>query len=102
VPSILDAWDTLSGAKPVQETYMGKACLRLDTGMLVVHGAELRDGTIEADINFPQERSFPGFAVRMQDINNFESFYLRPYQSGNPDATQYTPEFNGQTGFQLY
>ncbi len=103
VPSTLDSWDTLLGAKPAQETYMGKACIRLDdTGMIVVKGTELRDGTIEADINFPQQRSFPGFAVRMQDINNFESFYLRPHQSGNPDATQYTPEFNGQTGFQLY
>jgi hypothetical protein len=103
VPSTLDAWDTLSGAKPVREIYKGKECLRLDdSGMIVVKGAELRDGSIEADINFSQQRSFPGFAGRMQDINNFESFYLRPHQSGNPDATQYTPEFNGQTGFQLY
>src|SRR6266536_3500088 len=102
VPSKLDAWNTVLAAKPVQETYMGKPCLRLDSGMIVVKGAELRDGTIEADISFSQERSFPGFAVRMQDTNNFENFYLRPHQSGNPDATQYTPEFNGQTGFQLY
>ncbi len=102
VPSSPDAWNIVFGAKPVQETYMGKACLRLDTGMIVVKGVELRDGTIEADINFRQQRSFPGFAVHMQDINNFESFYLRPHQSANPDATQYTPEFNGQTGFQLY
>ncbi len=102
VPSTVDAWDTLFGAKPVEETYMGKVCLRIDTGMIVVKGATLLDGTIEADISFPQVRSFPGFAVRMQDINNYENFYLRPHQSGNPDATQYTPEFNGQTGFQLY
>lgn len=102
VPPALNAWDTLSGAKPVEETYMGKKCLRVDSGMIVIKGAELRDGIIEADINFPHERSFPGFAVRMQDAGNFESFYLRPHQSGNLDATQYTPEFNGQTGFQLY
>lgn len=38
----------------------------------------------------------------MQDINNFENFYVRPHQSGNPDATQYTPIFNGQAGWQLY
>src|SRR6266542_1111150 len=90
VPSTVDAWDTLFGAKPVEETYMGKVCLRIDTGMIVVKGASLLDGTIEADISFPQVLSFPGFAVRMQEINNYENFYLRPHQSGNPDATQYT------------
>jgi hypothetical protein len=31
-----------------------------------------------------------------------EHFYVRPHQSGNPDATQYTPIFNGQAGWQLY
>ena len=27
---------------------------------------------------------------------------MRPHQSGNPDATQYTPVFNGNAGWQLY
>ena len=51
---------------------------------------------------FPQQRNFPGFVVRMQDPKNAELFYVRPHQSGNPDATQYTPVFNGQAGWQLY
>lgn len=32
----------------------------------------------------------------------FECFFVRPHQSGNPDATQYTPVFNGVFGWQLY
>jgi len=68
----------------------------------VLKNVSLEDGSIEADIGFPQARSFTVFLVRMQDMNNYESFYLQPHQSGNPDAIQYTPEFNGKMGFQLY
>lgn len=109
VPPTPDRWDTIKVNKDdttsinlASGTYKGKACLVLQSGMIILKGVDLRDGSIEADLSFPQQRSFPGFAVRMKDIDNFESFYLRPHQSGNPDATQYTPEFNGQTGFQLY
>jgi hypothetical protein len=101
VPPTLDAWDTMA-VKPIQETYKGKECFLLQSGAIVLKNAELRDGTIEADISFPQQRNFPGFAVRMQDPKNAELFYVRPHQSGNPDATQYTPVFNGQAGWQLY
>jgi hypothetical protein len=31
-----------------------------------------------------------------------EEFYVRPHQSGNPDANQYTPAFHGLTSWQLY
>jgi hypothetical protein len=109
VPLTLDRWDTIkldkedtASIKINKEIYLGKECIVLQSGIMVLKDVNLKDGSIEADISFPQERSFPGFAVRMQDINNYESFYLRPHQSGNPDATQYTPEFNGETGFQLY
>jgi len=101
VPPTLDRWDTV-GVNFTTETYLGKECILLKAGFISVKDAELRDGTIEADISFPQQRSFPGFAFRIQDQNNFENFYVRPHQSGNPDATQYTPVFNGQAGWQLY
>ena len=101
VPLTLDRWDTI-GVTPVHESYKGKECFLLRAGAIVLKDAELRDGTIEADISFAQQRSFPGFAVRMQDTLTFENFYVRPHQSGNPDATQYTPVFNGQAGWQLY
>ncbi len=98
---MIDRFDSIR-VKLTRETYLGKECIRLQSGSIIMKGVELRDGSIEADISFPRERGFPGFSVRMQDINNYENFYVRPHQSGNPDATQYTPEFNGQTGFQLY
>ena len=101
IPLTLDNWDTI-GVKPVTETYLGKECFLIPSGMIVAKAVELRDGTIEADISFPRKRSFPGFRVRMQDDTHFENFYVRPHQSGNPDASQYSPEFNGLGAFQLY
>jgi hypothetical protein len=101
IPLTLDRWDTI-GVKPINESYKGKECFLLQSGAIIAKDVELRDGTIEADFSFPKQRSFPGFAVRMKDIKNFECFYIRPHQSGNPDATQYTPVFNGDDGWQLY
>src|SRR6476659_4555460 len=101
VPLSLDAWDTL-GVNPIRETYKGKECFLLKAGAIILKNAELRDGTIEADLSFPQQRNFPGIAVRMQGLKNSELFYVRPHQSGNPDATQYTSVFNGSAAWQLY
>ena len=67
VPLTLDAWDTIE-VNPIRETYKGKECLLLKSGGIVLKNAQLRDGTIEADISFPQQRNFPGFVVRMQDM----------------------------------
>jgi hypothetical protein len=101
VPLTLDRWDTV-GVNATLETYLGKESILLKSGAMLVKGADLRDGIIEADISFPQQRGFPGIAFRVQDLNNFENFYVRPHQSGNPDATQYTPVFNSNAGWQLY
>jgi hypothetical protein len=101
IPLSFENWDTLD-VTPIKETFLDKECFRMQTGAIVAKAASLLDGSFEADISFPEGRSFPGFAVRMQDPSNFENFYVRPHQSGNPDATQYTPVFNGQPGWQLY
>jgi len=36
------------------------------------------------------------------DGDNHEHFYVRPHQTGEPDANQYTPVFNGVSAWQLY
>jgi len=101
IPPDPEKWDTLGG-QPVKESYLGKECLLLQKGVIIFKDSELRDGIIETDISFPQQRGFPGIVFRMVDRANSEYFYVRPHQSGNPDATQYTPVFNGNAGWQLY
>jgi hypothetical protein len=101
VPFTPDKWH-MEGAQISQETYQGKECILLKSGNLISKDIDFRDGVIEVDVSLPQRRGFPGIAFRVMDQQNFESFYMRPHQSGNPDANQYTPIFNGLAGWQLY
>ena len=57
---------------------------------------------IELDLAVGAARGFHGVVWRLFDDENFESFFVRPHQMGNPDAVQYTPVFNGVSAWQLY
>ncbi|MCA1557546.1 MAG: hypothetical protein LC731_03280, partial [Acidobacteria bacterium] len=82
--------------------YMGRRSLYLKGGVAVVKDSEFTDGTIEFDMAFTGERGFMGAVWRVQDFENYEEFYVRPHQSGNPDANQYQPVFNAMAAWQLY
>jgi len=82
--------------------HLGRKSLFLKGGVAAVKNAQFTDGVIEFDISFTEERGFMGAVWRMQDFENYEEFYLRPHQSGQPDANQYQPVFNGLTAWQLY
>ncbi|MCJ7754803.1 MAG: hypothetical protein MUP13_09580 [Thermoanaerobaculales bacterium] len=84
------------------EQYKGKTSLVLRGGLALVADAEFQDGVIEYFCAFPEARAFVGVTWRVQDSQNREEFYIRPHQSGNPDANQYTPVFNGLSAWQLY
>jgi hypothetical protein len=101
VPTSLDKWE-IFGSGVTVENFQGKESFFIKQGAMLLKDVELLDGIIEADISVGPQRGFPGFAFRYQDTLNFENFYIRPHQSGNPDATQYTPVFNGSAGWQLY
>ena len=101
VPMDPENWEVKSDGAKFQK-YRGVAGLFLPQGQAGLKGVEFQNGIIEFDIAFPQTRGFPGVKFRMQDDLNYEELYLRPHQSGNPDANQYTPVFNGLAGWQLY
>ena len=84
------------------EDHLGRRSLYLKDGIATVGDARFTNGWIEFDVAFTGERGFMGGAWRVQDASNYEEFYVRPHQSGNPDANQYTPVFNGVAGWQLY
>jgi len=85
-----------------EETYEGKQCLKIIDGTATLPAAHFANGEISFDMAITHARYFPGIGFRMQDSANGEMFYVRPHQSGNPDALQYYPEFNGDGGWQLY
>ena len=82
--------------------HLGRRSLYLKGGMATVKDSQFTDGVIEFDIAFTGERGFMGAVWRMQNVENYEEFYIRPHQSGNPDANQYQPVFNGVAAWQLY
>ena len=81
--------------------FQGYPCLTLVDGAAYLKD-NLENGVVEFDINFEKDRCFPGLMFRIADDKNFEFLYLRPHQSGNPDAIQYCPIFFGLDSWQLY
>lgn len=101
VPFESEAWEIKANTHEFT-TYKGKAALYLEGGSAIHKQADFQDGIIEFDMSFEEGRKFMGIQFRKTDENNYEEFYVRPHQSGNPDATQYTPVFNGNAAWQLY
>ncbi len=84
--------------------FLGRSCLAFgDTvAVPVLPGIELEDGVVEVDLAVSRERSFQGVIWRAEGNEDFESFFVRPHQVGNPDAIQYTPVNHGVSSWQLY
>ena len=101
VPFDSGRWE-IQAAESKVTNHLGRSSLYLKGGLAAVRDTKFTDGVIEFDIAFTGERGFMGVVWRMQDFANYEEFYLRPHQSGNPDANQYQPVFNGVAAWQLY
>ncbi|MFC2156548.1 hypothetical protein ACFLT9_01795 [Acidobacteriota bacterium] len=101
IPFDSERWEINANVKKVQE-FKGKNCLVLKGGVAVVKDSDFLNGIIEYDVLTTGTRGFMGAVWRLQDLRNYEEFYIRPHQSGNVDANQYTPVFNGMAGWQLY
>ena len=82
--------------------YLGQQALSIRGGAAILPDMDIQNGLVEFDIAVSEERGFAGLIFHLQDEANFEHFYIRPHQSGNPDANQYTPVFNGVAAWQLY
>lgn len=94
-------WDIQAEESRVEE-YLGQQSLFLKIGSALLDDPEFLDGIIEYDIAFDGSRGFAGVLWHVEDEENYEEFYMRPHQSGNPDALQYTPVYKNIAGWQLY
>ena len=101
IPFDDDRWRYSAGSHKTV-SHLGRQALYLENGLAYVDDLHITDGTIEFDIAIEPQRGFSGALWRMADPDNFEEFYLRHHQSGNPDANQYTPIFNASAAWQLY
>ncbi len=101
VPFASPRWNRAAADASLVE-HMGRSALLLRSGRVTLEDFDFENGIIEFDIALPRERGFVGVEWRIEGPGDFEHFYLRPHQSGNPDACQYTPVFHGVSGWQLY
>lgn len=99
--SFRDSRWQIEAKKAEIEEFRGREALAITEGIAAID-AGFRDGVIEFDITVPDARGFHGVAFRIVDPLNYEHVYIRSHLSGKPDATQYTPVFNGVSGWQIY
>ncbi|MBC5994940.1 family 16 glycoside hydrolase [Pontibacter cellulosilyticus] len=90
------------GEKTKVEKHLGQESLYLQRGHLLYQEAEMQDGILEVDIAPDPARGMAGIIFRHDGKNNYEEIYIRQGKSGQPDALQYTPVFNGSSSWQLY
>ena len=101
VPFDDERWQFLGNEHEVVE-HLGRTALRMKGAAALLPELEIRNGVVEFDIAVSGERGFAGALFRYLGAGNSEHFYIRPHQSGNPDANQYQPLFNGGDAWQLY
>ena len=94
-------WELEGNAKATE--YLGRKCLLLDGGAATVKDFDMRDGVVDVDVAASSARGFAGFQFRIAaDGQNAEEIYLRPHESGYPDAIQYTPILSTGRNWQIY
>lgn len=101
IPFDSDEWE-IQAKESKLEDYLGQKSLLLKGGFAIIKDSNFTDGIIEYDVAFDNKRGFMGAVWRLQDKANYEEFYIRSHQSGNPDANQYVPHFNNISSWQLY
>jgi glyoxylase-like metal-dependent hydrolase (beta-lactamase superfamily II) len=82
--------------------YLGQSALKIKGGAALLPDTDIKNGLVEFDVAITPERGFAGLMFRWQNEGNYENFYIRPHQSGNPDANQYQAVTNGSASWQLY
>lgn len=108
------AWPSMADIAPVDAAHWllhaehaafeadnGRAVLVLQNGDATLQGVSFRTGTIDFDLKVGHDRGFVGVSFRRRG-ETYEHFYIRPHMSGEADSNQYTPVFDGVSGWQIY
>jgi len=90
-------WDITGEGYKIEKDGDGDV-LYLQNNILWLDDANLGDGVFKYSMWLGAARGM----FRAKDRQNYEYFYIRHHLSGDADALQYTPTFNGLTGWQLY
>ncbi|MEO9483018.1 MAG: hypothetical protein ABJG47_06210 [Ekhidna sp.] len=102
VPIDTNTWKIQARAY-ILEKHLGVDAIYLQAGAMTLRNKTFLNGTIEFDIHLKEEPAFPGVYFRANnESGDSEQFYVRPHQSGNPDANQAAPTTKNISPWQLY
>jgi len=90
-----------TGAVRVEQA-LGREALYISRGQAWRRDVDLQDFVLEYDYASTDQSGFIGVNWRAAHENALEQFYVRPHQSGQPDAAQYLPVLHGIAGWQIY
>jgi hypothetical protein len=98
----LDGLDSLEiHAATAQTVEMdGREVLELE-GMVLIPDLKFEDLSVEVEV-FAPAPCYPGIVFRFADLFDYELAYAVPVASGQSDAIQYDPVFNGSNTWQLH
>jgi hypothetical protein len=98
-----DAHWTFSGPDVRQVDALQQKALRLQDGVARLKVQDFATGIITYDVLFASDAPmYTGLRFHGRDEGQYEYFYLRAERTGMADATQYTPVFHGDQGWQIY
>jgi len=100
IPLDTTNWD-INARAYIFENFNGKPSIYLQGGSITLKDVTFLNGSIEYDIYLKETPAFPAVYFRVND-SDAEHFYIRPHQSGNPDANQAAPVTKGISPWQLY
>jgi hypothetical protein len=82
--------------------FLGAEALHFRDGLIWLDDHQLDTGEIRFDLAISGAPGHTGVVWRSQGEGDWEKFYFRHHLSGMPDSVQYTPGFDGVTGWQIY
>lgn len=91
---------TLHATAAEVATFAGQQGLRLE-GLALIPDLTVGDARLEVQIA-AEGPAYPGLVFRAADTRNYELAYPQPHTSGQWDAMQYDPVFDGSNTWQLY
>ncbi len=82
--------------------HLGARALHWRDGIVWLDERSLGTGEIRFDLALAGQPGHTGLVWHARGPRDWEKFYFRHHLSGRPDSVQYTPAFDGVTGWQIY
>lgn len=82
--------------------FLGRKALHFRDGVIWIDGSQFETGEIRFEMAISGSPGHTGVLWRGQGVGDWEKFYFRHHLNNMPDSVQYTPAYDGVTGWQIF